>query len=160
MMCRQSFGASDAPSNHELSVVSTIELGSSATTMSTLQTPSYTSRTNRKRKAIANNWAHAREPQDPEPVRCARKNERIYYCKHCINPIYSTTVSTTTFHNHLFKVHGIELEASEHPIEKQRDNIIKDAFAKAGEVNAMKQSAKCQQILHPRSRQLFPQKLL
>ena len=138
-MCRQSFGVSDVSSNHELFVMSTVELDSSATTMSTPQTTSYTSRTNRKRKATANIWADAREPQDPEPVRCARKEKRIYYYKHCINP-----------------VDGIELEASDHPIEKQRDNTIKDSFAKAGEVNAMKQSAKRRRILLLVSSDLTP----
>ncbi|KJZ67979.1 hypothetical protein HIM_12633 [Hirsutella minnesotensis 3608] len=57
---------------------------------------------------------------------------------HCINPTYSTTVSTT-FRHHLFKVHGIELDAHDHPVKKQRDSHIQDAFAKAGEVSAAKQ---------------------
>ena len=131
----------DASSNHELSVVSTIELGSSATTMSTLRTSPSTGRNLRKRKATANTWAHAREPRDQEPVRSARKNEKYFYCQHCMNPTYSTTVSTT-FRNHLFKIHGIELASREHPIKKQRDNLIEDAFAKAGEVGAMKQWVK------------------
>lgn len=139
MASRQSFGASGAPSNRESSVLSTVELSSSAT--STLQNPSSTRRDTRKRKATANTWTHARAPRDSEPVRCARKNEKIYYCKHCVNPTYSTTVSTT-FRHHLLRVHGIELEANEHPIKKRRDNLIKDAFAKAGEINTIKQSVK------------------
>ncbi|KAJ0139804.1 Uncharacterized protein HZ326_17300, partial [Fusarium oxysporum f. sp. albedinis] len=69
----------------------------------------------RKRKTTANTWAHAREPLNSEPSRCGRKNEKIYYCMHCVSPTYSTTVSTT-FRNHLLKIHGIELEAHEHPI--------------------------------------------
>lgn len=97
-------------------------------------------RTSRKRKTTANTWTHAREPVDSEPARCGRRNEKIYYCKHCQDPTYSTTVSTT-FRNHLLKVHGIELEAHEHPVKKQRDCLIQDAFAKAGEVHAVKQLA-------------------
>jgi hypothetical protein len=97
----------------------------------------------RKRKTTANTWAHAREPLNSEPSRCGRKNDKIYYryCMHCASPTYSTTVSTT-FRNHLLKIHGIELEAHEHPIKKRRDCLIQDAFAKAGEVHAAKQLAK------------------
>ncbi|KAG7403397.1 hypothetical protein Forpe1208_v016448 [Fusarium oxysporum f. sp. rapae] len=94
-------------------------------------------RTTRKRKTTANTWAHAREPQNLEPARCPRKNEKIYYCMHCIDPTYSTTVSTT-FRHHLCKVHGIELDSHDHPVKKQRDSLIQDAFAKAGEVSAAK----------------------
>ncbi|OBS17625.1 hypothetical protein FPOA_11942 [Fusarium poae] len=72
----------------------------------------------RKRKTTANTWAHAREPLNSEPSRCGRKNEKIYYCMHCI--------------------HGIELEAHEHPIKKRRDRLIQDAFAKAGDMHAAK----------------------
>jgi len=109
MASRQSFEASGASSDRESSVLSTIELSSSGT--STLQDPSSTSRNTRKRKATANTWTHARAPQNSEPIRCARKNEKIYYCKHCMDPTYSTTVSTT-FRHHLLRVHGIELEAN------------------------------------------------
>jgi hypothetical protein len=100
----------------------------------------------RKRKTTANTWAHAREPLNSEPSRCGRKNEKIYYCMHCVSPTYSTTVSTT-FRNHLLKIHGIELEAHEHPIKKRRDRLIQDAFAKAGEVHAAKQLAKREETL-------------
>lgn len=105
------------------------------------QSTSFTDeRTSRKRETTANTWTHAREPVDSEPARCGRRNEKIYYCKHCEDPTYSTTVSTT-FRNHLLKVHGIELEVHEHPVKKQRGCLIQDAFAKAGEVHAAKQLA-------------------
>ncbi|OBS16016.1 hypothetical protein FPOA_27828 [Fusarium poae] len=81
----------------------------------------------RKRKTTANTWAHAREPLNSEPSRCGRKNEKIYYCMHCI--------------------HGIELEAHEHPIKKRRDRLIQDAFAKAGDMYAAKQLAKREETL-------------
>ncbi|KAG8665116.1 uncharacterized protein FPOAC1_013094 [Fusarium poae] len=81
----------------------------------------------RKRKTTANTWAHAREPLNSEPSRCGRKNEKIYYCMHCI--------------------HGIELEAHEHPIKKRRDRLIQDAFAKAGDMHAAKQLAKREETL-------------
>ncbi|RKK06589.1 hypothetical protein BFJ65_g18487 [Fusarium oxysporum f. sp. cepae] len=100
----------------------------------------------RKRKTTANTWAHAREPLNSEPSRCGRKNEKIYYCMHCVSPTYSTTVSTT-FRNHLLKTHGIELEAHEHPIKKRRDRLIQDAFAKAGDMHAAKQLAKREETL-------------
>lgn len=65
---------------------------------------------------------------------------------HRINPPYSTTVSTT-FRKHLPKSHGIQLEAPDHPIKKQRDSLIQDAFAKAGEAHATKQSVRREETL-------------
>src|ERR1700754_3248571 len=67
-------------------------------------------RSSRKRRTTSSVWAHTREPRSAEPIRCGRKNERIYYCAYCNDPSYSTVVSTT-FRHHLLKVHGIELEA-------------------------------------------------
>jgi hypothetical protein len=131
-------------SNRELSVLSTtIELDSTSNALEV----STTSRKTRKRKTTANTWDHAREPRGSEPARCPRKNEKIYYCKYCESPTYSTTVSTS-FRYHLLHTHGIELEAKEeHPIKKQCDNLIKDAFAKAGEVTAMKQLVRDEEVL-------------
>ncbi|KJZ69425.1 hypothetical protein HIM_11198 [Hirsutella minnesotensis 3608] len=100
----------------------------------------------RKRKTTANTWIHAREPRDSEPARCSRKNEKIYYCMHCPDPPYRTTVSTT-FRNHLLKNHGIELQTDEHPIKRQRDTLIQDAFAKAGEMSAAKRSMEQEETL-------------
>ncbi|EJP61990.1 uncharacterized protein BBA_09038 [Beauveria bassiana ARSEF 2860] len=71
------------------------------------------------RKTTANTWAHARDPAGSEPSRCGRKNEKIYYCRHCMDPPYFTSVSTT-LRNHLLKIHSIELEAPEHPVKRQR----------------------------------------
>lgn len=91
----------------------------------------------RTRSAIST-WEHTREPQGSEPVRSGKKNERVYYCKYCVNPFYSTLVSTT-FRNHLLKEHHIELESAElHPIKKARDSLLKDAFAKAGKINTVR----------------------
>lgn len=124
---------------------STTDLLSSA--ISPLQdASSLVRRKTRKRKTTANTWAHAREPQDSEPVRCPRKNEKIYYCMHCTDPVYSTTVSTT-FRHHLFKVHGIELDAQDHPIKKQRNSLIQDAFAKAGETISTRHLLKQEETL-------------
>jgi hAT family C-terminal dimerisation region len=128
----------DAYRTRELSAPSTVDL---APTTSTIPNSSLSNQGSRKRKTTANTWTHAREPRSSEPARCARRNEKIYYCKYCVDPTYSTTVSTT-FRYHLLSIHGIELEASEHPIKKQRNSLIKDAFAKAGVVNIVKESAK------------------
>lgn len=144
MASLQSCRVPDAPSNHELSVSSTIELYSP--TSSTLPNQSSSSRQTRKRKATANTWVHAREPKESEPTRSGRKNEKIYYCKHCTDPTYSTTVSTS-FRYHLQTIHGIELETIEHPVKRQRDGLIKDAFAKAGEVNTIKLAVKEEETL-------------
>lgn len=65
---------------------------------------------------------------------------------HCVKPPYSTTVSTT-FRKHLFNIHGIQLDAHEHPIKKQRDSLIQDALAKAGEAHAAKQSIRQEETL-------------
>lgn len=73
-------------------------------------------------------------PCSSEPSRCGRKNEGIYYCRYCVDQRYSTGVSAT-FRSHLFKVDGIEVEAAEHPVKRQRDRLIQDAFAKAGEMH-------------------------
>lgn len=54
---------------------------------------------------------------------------------------------STTFRHHLLKVHGIELEAELHPIKRQRDNLIQDAFTKARHIAASKQSTEAEQIL-------------
>ncbi|OAQ62549.1 ribonuclease H-like protein [Purpureocillium lilacinum] len=144
-MSQQSSRISGGSTSHVGSPSSTIEPCSSPTSVP-LNPSDASVRKTRKRKATANTWAHAREPQDAEPARCPRKNEKIYYCMHCRDPTYSTTVSTT-FRRHLLKVHGIELIAPDHPIKKQRDNLIQDAFAKAGEVNAAKQSARQEETL-------------
>ena len=96
----------DASSVRGSSVLSTAELGSSA---STLPNPTFRSQGSRARKTTANTWTHARDPKDSEPVRCARKNEKIYYCKYCIDPPYSTTVSTT-FRYHLLSTHGMAID--------------------------------------------------
>lgn len=95
----------------------------------------------RKRKTTASTWAHARESYDTEPARCARRNEKFYYCMYCVSPSYSTTVSTT-FRKHLLNTHDIQLDAQDHPIKKKRDSLIQDAFAKAGEIQVAKQSVR------------------
>jgi hypothetical protein len=128
----------DASRTREPSVLSTAELASSTSTLPNL---SLSNQGNRKRKTTANTWIHARDPKGSEPARCARRNEKIYYCKYCVDPAYSTTVSTT-FRHHLLSTHDIELDANEHPIKKQRDSLIKDAFAKAGVVDTVKQSVR------------------
>lgn len=103
-------------------------------------------RSSRKRRTTSSVWAHTREPRSAEPIRCGRKNERIYYCAYCNDLSYSTIVSTT-FRHHLLKVHGIELEAELHPIKRQRDNLLQDAFTKARHIAASKQSTEAEQIL-------------
>ncbi|KKO99132.1 hypothetical protein THAR02_08766 [Trichoderma harzianum] len=62
-----------------------------------------------------------------------------------IRPI-PTTVSTTCRH-HLFKIHGIELDAQDHPIKKQRNSLIQDAFAKAGETSSTRHLLKHEETL-------------
>lgn len=102
----------EASSARESSVPSAIELASST---STLPNTTFSSHGNRKRKTTVNTWAHARDPTGSEPARCARKDEKIYYCKYCVDPPYSTTVSTT-FRYHLLNTHGNELDPHEHPV--------------------------------------------
>lgn len=143
MACQQSFTASDVSGNRASPTSSTTDPG---TITSDPPTSSSASRQTRKRKATANTWVHAREPKGSEPVRSARKNEKIYYCKHCEDLTYFTTVSTT-FRYHLLNTHGIELETQEHPLKKQRKSLIKDTFAKAGEIGAVRQSVKEQETL-------------
>lgn len=136
-------GDCDASSTREIPALSTLEHSSFTSIRPHL---SNSSQGSRKRKTTANTWLHARDPKDSEPARSARKNEKIYYCKHCINPAYSTTVSTT-FRYHLNNIHGIELDTNEHPVKKQRDSLIKDAFAKAGAVSIAQQSVNEEMVL-------------
>ena len=128
----------DASRTRELSASSTAELGSST---STLPNPSLSNQGNRKRKTTANTWIHARDPKGSESARCARRNEKIYYCKYYVDPPYSTMVSTT-FRYHLLSTHSIKLNANKHPIKKQRDSLIKDAFTKASIINIVKKLVK------------------
>ncbi|KAF4310451.1 ribonuclease H-like protein [Botryosphaeria dothidea] len=134
MAYQQISRASNVSGNRASPTLSTVDPG---TITSDPPTSSSANRRTRKRKATANTWVHVREPKGSEPVRSARKNEKIYYCKHCEDPTYFTTVSTT-FRYRLLNTHGIELEAQEHPLKKQRKSLIKDAFAKAGEIDAVR----------------------
>jgi hypothetical protein len=64
-----------------------------------------------------------------------------------MNLSYSTYVSTT-FRNHLFKVHSIEADRSSvHPIKKARVSLLREAFAKAGHNDVITLNANEQQIL-------------
>ncbi|KAF4311338.1 hypothetical protein GTA08_BOTSDO13153 [Botryosphaeria dothidea] len=127
------------------SAVESIESSSEQT--ETPKTLSSTSSRKRRARTTDSTWEHARRPQGSEPERGGQKKDLVFYCKYCVSPSYSTYVSTT-FRNHLLKVHSIEVECSEaHPVKRARDSLLKDAFAKAGHVNAVKLQMREEQVL-------------
>ncbi len=103
-----------------------------------------------KRKRVRtteSTWEHTRKPEGSEPERAGQKKDLVFYCKYCINPSYSTYVSTT-FRNHLLKAHSIEVEDSkEHPVKKASTSLLKDAFAKAGHINTVQLQLREEQVL-------------
>jgi hAT family C-terminal dimerisation region len=102
----------------------------------------------RKRARTAKGtWEHSRKPLDSEPERGGPKKNLLHYCKYCTSPSYSTYVSTT-FRNHLMKVHSIEADrATVHPIKKARVSLLREAFAKAGQNDTTKLNANEHRIL-------------
>ena len=102
----------------------------------------------RKRSRTAKGtWEHTRKHGDSEPERGGPRNNLLYYCKYCMSPSYSTYVSTT-FRNHLMKVHSIEADTSSaHPIKKAHVSLLREAFAKAGHNDTIKLNANEHQIL-------------
>ncbi|KJZ68464.1 hypothetical protein HIM_12140 [Hirsutella minnesotensis 3608] len=145
-MSQASSHTSDVSNDSAISAFSTAELHTTNCSSALRNRDSLEDQRKRKRKTTANTWVHAREPRDSEPARCSRKNEKIYYCMHCTDPAYCTTVSAT-FRNHLLKTHGIELQTDENPIKRQRNTLIQDAFPKAGEMRAAKRSMEQEETL-------------
>ena len=131
---------STASTDCELSVIASIESSSQPPETTSTETQSDSS-TFTKRKRVRTTdatWEHARKPQGSEPERSGPKKDLVFYCKYCINPSYSTYVSTT-FRHHLLKAHSIEVESSvTNPVKKARTSLLKDAFAKAGQINTVK----------------------
>jgi hypothetical protein len=137
--------ASAAFNDSELSVVTSIESSSDPT--ETPETLSSTSQKKQRDCTAKTTWEHTRKPQGSEPERAGPRKERIYYCKYCVKPPYSTYVSTT-FRNHLSTVHLIEVESSKiHPVREARASLLKDAFAKAGSIDTVKPELQEEQIL-------------
>ena len=113
--------------------------------ISTSLNPSNPSR--KRARTAKDTWEHTRKPEDSEPERRGNKNNLMLYCKYCTNPSYSTYVSTT-FRNHLFKVHSIEADRSSvHPIKKARVSLLREAFAKASYNDTIILNTNEQQIL-------------
>ncbi|EKG09170.1 transposase-like protein, partial [Macrophomina phaseolina MS6] len=132
-------------SSSSFSVVESIESSSEQT--ETPKTLSSTSSKKRRARTTDSTWEHARRPQSSEPERGGQKKDLVFYCKYCVSPSYSTYVSTT-FRNHLLKVHSIEVKCSEaHPVKRARNSLLKDAFAKAGHVNTVKLQMREEQVL-------------
>ena len=102
----------------------------------------------RKRARTAKGtWEHSRKPLDSEPERGGPKKNLLHYCKYCTSPSYSTYVSTT-FRNHLMKVHSIEADrATVHPIKKAHVSLLREAFVKAGQNDTTKLTANEHRIL-------------
>ena len=133
-----------ATSNDRELPVTSIESSSELT--ETPPIPSSSSKRKRVRTTDST-WKHTRKPHGSEPERAGQKKDLVYYCKYYVKPCYSTYVSTT-FRNHLLKAHSIEVESAEaHPVKKACSSLLKDAFAKAGQINTVKLQLHEEQVL-------------
>jgi hypothetical protein len=132
-------------SDRESSVVATLE---SASPMTEGSMSSASINPKRKRITTAEaTWQHTQKPQGSDPKRAGPKHDLVFYCKYCENPLYSTYVSTT-FRNHLLKIHSIEAAGSDpNPIKKARINLLKEAFNKAGEIEVIRLQEREEQVL-------------
>ncbi|KAJ0124164.1 Uncharacterized protein HZ326_31420, partial [Fusarium oxysporum f. sp. albedinis] len=132
---------SRTPSDRESSIAATIETASEIPDRQSLPSVESSTSTTPKRKRITTadaTWQHTRKPQGSEPERAGPKQDLVFYCKYCSNPPYSTYVSTT-FRNHLLKIHSVEAAGSEpNSTKKVRTSLIKEAFNKAGEIEVTK----------------------
>ncbi|KAK2685873.1 hypothetical protein QWA68_015074 [Fusarium oxysporum] len=103
------------PSDRESSIAATIETASEIPDRQSLPSDESSTSTTPKRKRITTAdamWQHTRKPQGSESERAGPKQDLVFYCKYCSNPPYSTYVSTT-FRNHLLKIHSVEAAGSE-----------------------------------------------
>ena len=81
----------------------------------------------RKRSAVTT-WMHARTPQNQE-LEYKGKN-RIFYCKYCLDKLYSTPVSTS-FRYHLKSKHNISIEITHGPIQTATQNQLQQLYSRA-----------------------------
>jgi hypothetical protein len=92
-------------------------------------------------------WKHSWEPEGNEPKHGGKRNERIFYWKHCTRKPYSTWVSTI-FQNHLMKAHSIQVGMETiHPVKKAHMSLLRYVFAKAGQSGVTKLNGDVEQIL-------------
>ncbi|KAK2685302.1 hypothetical protein QWA68_015945 [Fusarium oxysporum] len=138
------------PSDRESSIAATIETASEIPDRQSLPSVESSTSTTPKRKRITTadaTWQHTQKPQGSEPERAGPKQDLVFYCKYCSNPPYSTYVSTT-FRNHLLKIHSVEAAGSEpNSTKKVRTSLIKEAFNKAGEIEVAKLQEREEQVL-------------
>ncbi|PTD02498.1 hypothetical protein FCULG_00012869 [Fusarium culmorum] len=145
---------SRTPSDRESSIAATIETAAEIPDRQSLPSVESSTSTTPKRKRITTadaTWQHTRKPQGSEPERAGPKKDLVFYCKYCSNPPYSTYVSTT-FCNHLLKIHSVEAAGSEpNSTKKVRTSLIKEAFNKAGEIEVAKLQEREEQVLRNKS---------
>ncbi|KAL6411780.1 hypothetical protein AUP68_04157 [Ilyonectria robusta] len=138
------------PSERESSIAAIIKTASEIPDRQSLPSVESSTSTTPKRKRISTadaTWQHTRKPQGSEPERAGLKQDLVFYCKYCSNPPYSIYVSTT-FRNHLLKIHSVEAAGSEpNSTKKARTSLIKEAFNKAGEIEVTKLQEREEQVL-------------
>ncbi|KAH8656406.1 hypothetical protein BGZ61DRAFT_486627 [Ilyonectria robusta] len=101
------------PSDRESSIAATVETASEVPDEQSLPSLESSTSTTPKRKRITTadaTWQYTRKPRGSEPERAGPKQDLVFYCNYCSNPPYSTYVSTT-FRNHLLKIHSVEVLA-------------------------------------------------
>ncbi|OAQ57444.1 ribonuclease H-like protein [Pochonia chlamydosporia 170] len=137
------------PSGLESTVTATTESASQTADSPGIPPAEPTNSTSkRKRMTTAEaTWEHTRRPRATEPERGGPKQDLVFYCKYCNSPPYSTYVSTT-FRNHLLKVHSVEAASAEpNSTKKARTNLLKGAFNKAGEIEVAKLQEREEHVL-------------
>ncbi|KAJ3542076.1 hypothetical protein NM208_g2342 [Fusarium decemcellulare] len=138
------------PTDCEPSIAATVETASEVPDGRSLPSVESSASTTSKRKRITitdATWQYTRKPQGSEPERVGPKQDVVFCCKYCSNPLYSTYVSTT-FRNHLLKIHLVEAAGSEpNSAKKARTSLIKEAFNKAGEIEVAKLQEREEQVL-------------
>ena len=100
--------------------------GSTTSEPSSIQSSS----TVRKRSITAtSSWDYARKPKDKEPERAEKGRNRIFYCKICLDPLYSVS-NPTSARYHLKAKHGIIIADTQRKAKKLRTERLEKHLGK------------------------------
>lgn len=82
----------------------------------------------RRRLRAQETWDYFRPAEGPEAI--FQNDQRLWYCKRCRDPVFSTTV-TTTARRHYLRTHGIDIGQPELAQAQARQRSIEVAFSQA-----------------------------
>lgn len=107
---------------------SEVDLSSLAppTTQGSIETVSKKSR--KRTPTATETWPNARKPKDGEPEKQGKN--RIFYCKYCSDPPYSTFASNS-FRAHLNSKHGIKVESTPGPVQSATLDQLQQLYIRA-----------------------------